>query len=264
MRSVAEVADEHADAILALPQGGVAVINADDAHAGVWREAAQRARARVVGFGMTPAADVRAEAELRADGSTLHLHAREGETDLRARGSGTPDGRQRDRAPRRPRSPPAPRCPRSRAGWPRSGRCRAASRSCARRSARRSSTTATTRIPIPSARRSTCSRAPAGSAGWCWATWARSATPVRRSTARSAPTRARPGWSACSPPARCRRRRSLRSGPGRGTSPTSRAWARRCAPSCAAGTTVLVKGSRFMRMERVVDALAGTPSGGGH
>jgi UDP-N-acetylmuramoyl-tripeptide--D-alanyl-D-alanine ligase len=79
MRSVAEVADEHADAILALPLGGVAVINADDAHAGVWREAAQRARAQVVGFGMTPAADVRAGAELRADGSTLHLHAREGE-----------------------------------------------------------------------------------------------------------------------------------------------------------------------------------------
>ncbi|MFZ9530586.1 MAG: UDP-N-acetylmuramoyl-tripeptide--D-alanyl-D-alanine ligase, partial [Burkholderiales bacterium] len=40
MRSVADVADEHASLIKALPADGIAVINADDAHAGVWREAA--------------------------------------------------------------------------------------------------------------------------------------------------------------------------------------------------------------------------------
>ena len=38
MRSVADVAAEHADAILALPRYGVAVINGDDAHADVWRD----------------------------------------------------------------------------------------------------------------------------------------------------------------------------------------------------------------------------------
>ena len=46
MASVAEVAAEHADAIAALPRGGVAVINADDAHADVWRAVANAAGAR--------------------------------------------------------------------------------------------------------------------------------------------------------------------------------------------------------------------------
>jgi len=78
MRSVAEVADEHADAILALPRGGVAVINADDAHAPVWRAAAQRAGVRVVGFGTSDAADVRAEVALRADGASLAISAPQG------------------------------------------------------------------------------------------------------------------------------------------------------------------------------------------
>jgi UDP-N-acetylmuramoyl-tripeptide--D-alanyl-D-alanine ligase len=78
MRSVAEVADEHADAIRALRSGGIAVINADDPHAGVWRDAAARAGAQVVGFGTSAAADVRAEIALRADGSTLAIAARRG------------------------------------------------------------------------------------------------------------------------------------------------------------------------------------------
>ena len=41
MRSVAEVAAEHAALVRALPADGVAVLNADDAHAGVWRDAAR-------------------------------------------------------------------------------------------------------------------------------------------------------------------------------------------------------------------------------
>jgi len=58
MRSVAEVAQEHADAIAALPRGGVAVVNADDAHAEVWRTAARSAGATVTTFGTERAADV--------------------------------------------------------------------------------------------------------------------------------------------------------------------------------------------------------------
>ena len=43
MRSVAEVAAEHADLVRALPEGGVAVLNADDEYVDVWREAARAA-----------------------------------------------------------------------------------------------------------------------------------------------------------------------------------------------------------------------------
>ena len=82
MKSVAEVAAEHADAILALPAGGVAVINADDPHAGVWREAAARAGARVVGFGTGAGADVRGEVALAATGSTLQVATAAGPTTI--------------------------------------------------------------------------------------------------------------------------------------------------------------------------------------
>lgn len=73
MRSVAEVADEHADAIAALPRGGHAIVNADDAHAGVWRAAAARAGARVIAFGFGVDADVRGDVTLLRDGSRLAL-----------------------------------------------------------------------------------------------------------------------------------------------------------------------------------------------
>jgi UDP-N-acetylmuramoyl-tripeptide--D-alanyl-D-alanine ligase len=73
MASVAEVAAEHADAIAALPRDGVAVINADDAHAGVWRAAAAAAGARVTTFAADAEADVRVTATLRVDGSDLVL-----------------------------------------------------------------------------------------------------------------------------------------------------------------------------------------------
>ena len=42
------------------------------------------------------------------------------------------------------------------------------------------------------------------------------------------------------------------------------ALAAHVAATAGAGTTVLVKGSRFMRMERVVAALCGPAAGGAH
>ena len=71
MTSVAEVAAEHADAVAALPRGGVAIINADDAHAEVWRAAADAAGARVVTFALDRIADVHARCTPYADRSEL-------------------------------------------------------------------------------------------------------------------------------------------------------------------------------------------------
>jgi UDP-N-acetylmuramoyl-tripeptide--D-alanyl-D-alanine ligase len=83
MRSVADVAAEHADAILALPRYGSAVINADDTYADVWRDAALRAGAKIVAFGTRGDADVRADITLRDDGSTLALSTPAGRAEVR-------------------------------------------------------------------------------------------------------------------------------------------------------------------------------------
>jgi len=73
MRSVAQVAAEHADGVAALPRGGVAVINADDEYADVFTAAARKADATVVEFGVLRRANVTAQATLSAAGSHLAL-----------------------------------------------------------------------------------------------------------------------------------------------------------------------------------------------
>jgi UDP-N-acetylmuramoyl-tripeptide--D-alanyl-D-alanine ligase len=60
MKSVADVAAEHAALLDALPRGGVAVLNADDPFAGVWHAAADRAGAAVRDFGIDGSARVSA------------------------------------------------------------------------------------------------------------------------------------------------------------------------------------------------------------
>lgn len=90
MRGVAEVAAEHADAILALPRYGVAVINGDDAHADAWRDAALRAGAKVVSFGARRDADVRADVTLHVDRSTLELSTPAGVAELTLCAAGRP------------------------------------------------------------------------------------------------------------------------------------------------------------------------------
>jgi UDP-N-acetylmuramoyl-tripeptide--D-alanyl-D-alanine ligase len=73
MTSVAEVAAEHADAIGALPRDGIAIINADDAHADLWRASAHAAGTRVVTFALDRHADVHARCTLHPDRSELDL-----------------------------------------------------------------------------------------------------------------------------------------------------------------------------------------------
>ena len=75
MRSVAEVAAEHASLVQALPAAGVAVINADDAHAGVWRNAAGAHTVR--DFGLRIGA-VRAQSRMQATSAQLEVMTPEG------------------------------------------------------------------------------------------------------------------------------------------------------------------------------------------
>ena len=73
MRSVDEVAAEHADAIHALRARGAAIVNADDPRAAVFQAAARDAGARSVRFAMANPADVRARYAAHAAGGALEL-----------------------------------------------------------------------------------------------------------------------------------------------------------------------------------------------
>jgi UDP-N-acetylmuramoyl-tripeptide--D-alanyl-D-alanine ligase len=85
--SVAATARENGAALAALPPEGVAVFPADDACAGIWRELA--GTRRVLDFAREGAAAVTAQFELRADGSALAIAAPAGviEATLRVAGA---------------------------------------------------------------------------------------------------------------------------------------------------------------------------------
>ena len=80
MRSVREVAEEHAALADALPPGGCLVLNADDAFASLWREHAACAGAQVRDFAVDAQAAVRASCRLEAFASDIALRSPEGET----------------------------------------------------------------------------------------------------------------------------------------------------------------------------------------
>ena len=80
MRSVADVAAEHASLIAALPADGIAVINADDAHAGVWRKTAGTRAVR--DFGFDAKAAVSATCQLQAASAHLAVRTPEGNAEF--------------------------------------------------------------------------------------------------------------------------------------------------------------------------------------
>lgn len=73
MRSVDEVAAEHADVLRVLRKPGTAVLNADDPRLDVWRGVARENRHAVTTFGIDHPADVSARHEVRGHGATLEL-----------------------------------------------------------------------------------------------------------------------------------------------------------------------------------------------
>ena len=93
MSSVAEVAAEHADAVASLPHGGVAVLNADDASVDTWRSAAALAGAAVRTFALHARADVTATLAARSHGSALALRTWLGAADVALAVPGEPMAR---------------------------------------------------------------------------------------------------------------------------------------------------------------------------
>jgi UDP-N-acetylmuramoyl-tripeptide--D-alanyl-D-alanine ligase len=74
MKSVADVAAEHAALVEALPSDGTAVLNADDAFVGVWRAAArQRPGAAVIEFALDHPAAVRGRHRPTPHGGALEI-----------------------------------------------------------------------------------------------------------------------------------------------------------------------------------------------
>ena len=83
MKSVAEVAAEHASLLAALPESGTAVINADDDFAVFWREVVARRNADgasliVRDFGLRAPAAISARCETRLWGSSVEVTTPEG------------------------------------------------------------------------------------------------------------------------------------------------------------------------------------------
>lgn len=80
MHSVADVAEEHADLVRALPRSGVAVFGADDVHAGIWRAAAESRAVR--DFGLRGDAQVHARCVLGAASSRIAAVTPEGSVEF--------------------------------------------------------------------------------------------------------------------------------------------------------------------------------------
>ncbi len=79
--SVEAVARAKGEIYAGLAADGIAVVNADDAYADLWRELA--APHRVITFGLDKTADVSAQFELDAGGSTIHLKTPHGGISMR-------------------------------------------------------------------------------------------------------------------------------------------------------------------------------------
>jgi UDP-N-acetylmuramoyl-tripeptide--D-alanyl-D-alanine ligase len=93
MASVADVAAEHAAVLAALPRDGTAVINADDEHAAVWRDAVARRNAsgasiRICDFGLVARAAVSARARPEPWGSAIDIDSPSGATHVELRAPG--------------------------------------------------------------------------------------------------------------------------------------------------------------------------------
>jgi UDP-N-acetylmuramoyl-tripeptide--D-alanyl-D-alanine ligase len=82
MRSVDEVAAEHADVVRALRRPGTAVLNGDDPRVATWRAAASENGSAIVTFALDRPADITARHAPHAEGTMLELASPAGTADL--------------------------------------------------------------------------------------------------------------------------------------------------------------------------------------
>ncbi|HRH81049.1 MAG TPA: UDP-N-acetylmuramoyl-tripeptide--D-alanyl-D-alanine ligase [Thiobacillaceae bacterium] len=83
LRSVEAVARAKGEIYGGLAENGIAIVNADDAHAGLWRDL--NAHRPVLGFGLSDAADIHATHRPDALGADMELHTPAGRIALRLR-----------------------------------------------------------------------------------------------------------------------------------------------------------------------------------
>jgi UDP-N-acetylmuramoyl-tripeptide--D-alanyl-D-alanine ligase len=83
MRSVADVAEEHAALVRALPGNGFAVLNAADPHLRIWLDAVRVTAPGIVLFALDRAATVAGRYDADADGGTLTLAVPTGDAEVR-------------------------------------------------------------------------------------------------------------------------------------------------------------------------------------
>jgi UDP-N-acetylmuramoyl-tripeptide--D-alanyl-D-alanine ligase len=89
MKSVADVAAEHAALVRALPEGGTAVLNADDPNVEVWRAAARaRPGVTMIEFGLEHAAAIRLRDPFLAVDGVLQMSTPAGDATVRINASG--------------------------------------------------------------------------------------------------------------------------------------------------------------------------------
>ena len=266
MGTVEAVARENGAAIEALPADGVAVFPADDEYADVWQ--AQAGARRCLRFALAdeptatwPRAEISARARWVDTAWQVEMTTPEGQARLTLRVAGRHNVRNALAATAAALGAGVALADdRARPRGLRAGQGPLAAEVAAPRAAARSrwSTTPTTRTPTPCAPPSTCSPACPRRAGWCWATWARSATRARRSTRRSAPTRRQRGidtfWCAG---ALCAHAAQAYGAGARHFADTPALLAALGDSTAASrrSPSVLAKGSRFMGMERVVALL---------
>ena len=246
--------------IRALPPGGIAVVNADDPFVEVWRDAArQTPGVGVVEFGLEFPAAIRGRSAATANGMTLDLST-PGRRDDGASSQSPAATTRPTRSPRRPRrSRSAFRWRRSRKVSLRFGPCRDGSRRCAPR-AGAAVIDDTYNANPDSVRAAIAVLGAAPSPKWLVLGDMGEVGPQGPAFHREVGLFAREAGvdRLLDGRRRSRPKRARRSATGADHFASVDALARHVASSVGPEVTVLIKGSRFMQMERVVSALAGT------